>query len=200
MTSLNLPIRSTGNSNTALFASSLNWNRRHVGVSISTGSKVSIPYTMVNEVSLLVECGMVWYDHNISWSNSTHKPLESSSFFLSSLRITLFVDFACPLARGCTTDKNFVCTPKSLQKYHNTRELGPIVRDDGSGKSIPTHSFLPIETVKSLSCGFNDNFRLYQFGEIINSHYQEFQLVRHQREYNQDVHASLLKRQGKVID
>lgn len=112
--SLNSSITSAAHSNMALFASSLNWDHRHEGMSIFTSNIVSAPYTMENGVSLVVEHRVVWYNHNISWSNVAHRLLASSSFFLSAFRITLLADSTCPLVRGCIIDTYFVCTPKSL--------------------------------------------------------------------------------------
>lgn len=59
---------------------------------------------------------------------------------------------------------------------HSTGELSSIVGDDSFEKPIHAHNFLPIEMENSLSCDFNNNFLLYPFGEIIDSHYQEFHL------------------------
>lgn len=47
-TSFNLLIRSATHSNLVLFASLLNWDRRHEGVSIYISSMASAPYTMLN--------------------------------------------------------------------------------------------------------------------------------------------------------
>lgn len=81
----------------ASFTSWLNWERRYEDVLISTYNISSILYTMVNWVSLVVDWGVLWYNHNISWSNSIHDPLVSSNFFLIPIKSTLFVDFAYPL-------------------------------------------------------------------------------------------------------
>lgn len=63
---INLFIKSAAHSNSAMFASGLIQDHFHKGVSISTGSIYSAPYTMANEVSLVVVLGVVWYDNNIS--------------------------------------------------------------------------------------------------------------------------------------
>lgn len=81
-----------------LFASSLNCIRRREGLLISTGSIVSAPKTMDNMIFLVVEYCVVWYDQSISWISYSHRPLVSSRFFLSPLRITLFDDSALLLA------------------------------------------------------------------------------------------------------
>lgn len=64
-------------------------------VSISTGNITSSQYTIVNVVSLVVECGVVWYDHNTSLSCSVQSPLEPSNFFFILFNVTLFADSAC---------------------------------------------------------------------------------------------------------
>lgn len=109
-------IRCSAYFNHISFSSSLKWARLHDGVLIYMGNITSTTITMENRVSLMMDCRMVWYDHIISWSSSAHKPLASSIFFLSPLRITLLTNLACLLALGCTTDMNFVCMPKSLKK------------------------------------------------------------------------------------
>lgn len=86
---------------------------------------------MENRGSLVVDCGVVWYDHNISWSSSTYKPLASSNFFLSPLKITLFTDLAFLFAWGCTMVRNLVCTPNPYRsqwswcwqiRFHSPRQ------------------------------------------------------------------------------
>lgn len=116
VTSLNLSIRSLTHYNHVVFTSSSNWEHRHKGMSVSTGNMKYVMYTMVNEVSLVVELEVVWYDHNISWRSSTHKPFASSTFFYSPFKITLFIDTTCPLAYGWTSYTNFVSTPNSRKK------------------------------------------------------------------------------------
>lgn len=72
--SLNSSIRYVAYSNPISFASSLNWDLCHKGVSIYTCSMASASQTMESEASFMVEWRMVWYDHNILGSSSAHKP------------------------------------------------------------------------------------------------------------------------------
>lgn len=98
-----------------LFTSWLNWEHRLESLSISIGSIMYATYTMEKGVSLIVEWGVVWYDRKISWSNSAHNPLASSSFFLTPFRITLFTDYASLLACRWNIGTNFVWI-SNLQK------------------------------------------------------------------------------------
>lgn len=109
-------IRSVAHFNLISFASSLNWTHHYNCMSISTGNIMSFPQTMEDRVSLVVECRMVWYDHNILGSSSSYKLLSSSSFLLSLFRITLLDDSTLQFSQGCRTKKYFICTPKCLQK------------------------------------------------------------------------------------
>lgn len=81
---------------------------------------------MVNWASLVVEWGMIWYDHYISWSKLAHNLLALSNFFLITFKITLFVEFACTLDYGCKTETKFVCTP-NLGKNSMTTMLSNYV-------------------------------------------------------------------------
>lgn len=113
VTFLNSSIISVTHSSPSLFTSWLNWEHRNKGVLISTDNIMYSSYAMVNTVSYVVEWGVIWYDQNISWTSSTHKPLVSSSFFLSPFKITLFVESTCPLACGWKININIVWTHNS---------------------------------------------------------------------------------------
>lgn len=89
--------------NSTLFTSWLNWERNHKGVSISTDSIAFAPYTMIKRISFVEEWGVVWYDHNFSWSSFVHKSLMLLSFFLSPFKIALFADSTCLVACWLTT-------------------------------------------------------------------------------------------------
>lgn len=82
-TSLNSSTESIAYSNLALFIYWLNWDFRHKGMPISTANMEYALNTMANGVYLVVEWGIVWYDHNILWISYSHKPLASSRFFTS---------------------------------------------------------------------------------------------------------------------
>lgn len=114
--SLTSSIKSTMHSRPASFTSCLNWEWRYEGVLMWTRIIVSNPYTMVNGASLVVEWGMIWYDHYISWSKLAHNPLALFNFFLITFKITLFAEFACTLDDGCKTETKFVCTPNLGKK------------------------------------------------------------------------------------
>lgn len=69
MASCSLSISSVSHFKPISFASSFKCARLHEGVSISMRSIYSSLLIMENRVSCMVDCGVLWYEHSILWSN-----------------------------------------------------------------------------------------------------------------------------------
>jgi len=86
---------------TSLFSSALLSLRVHGRIlpptnlslsSFSTSIMAFDPYTKLNDVSLVVDCGVVWYDHKILGISSNQPPFTFSRLLFRPLNKTLLVD------------------------------------------------------------------------------------------------------------
>ena len=87
----------------------------------STGIITSDPYTKLKGVSLVVDWGMVWYEHNILGISFDQPPFAFSSLLFRPLNRILLGNSSWPLVWGCSMEAKICLIPNSVHRFSSCR-------------------------------------------------------------------------------